>query len=92
MNNSNRNQLPEDAACALLLRENRMLKITILELQIAQCRNLAIIDRFVSGQLNDPNGGLPSNRQRLLQTRMEELEASLVELRSEGEVNENNTG
>ncbi|KAF3174098.1 hypothetical protein TWF106_008118 [Orbilia oligospora] len=78
---------PEDAAYSLLLQENKMLKITILELHIAQCRNLALIDRFVNGQVNDPENGPPSRRQRVLRNRMEELEARLLEMREECDEN-----
>ncbi|EGX45230.1 hypothetical protein AOL_s00173g331 [Orbilia oligospora ATCC 24927] len=75
---------PEDAAYALLLQENKMLKITILELQIAQCRNLALIDCFGNGQVNGPENGPPSQRQGVLRNRMEELEARLLKMREEG--------
>ncbi|KAF3292615.1 hypothetical protein TWF132_005335 [Orbilia oligospora] len=78
---------PEDAAYALLLQENKMLKITILELQITQCRNLDLIDRFVNGQVNDPENGPPSQRQGVLRNRMEELEGRLLEMREEGDEN-----
>ncbi|KAK6530633.1 hypothetical protein TWF281_007472 [Arthrobotrys megalospora] len=64
-----------------LLQENKMLKINTLELQIVQCRNLCLIDRFVQGQLNNPENGPPSGRQMLLQEKIEELEARLAELR-----------
>ncbi|KAK6500474.1 hypothetical protein TWF481_010817 [Arthrobotrys musiformis] len=87
--NANANRAPGDAPYSILLQENKMLRITILELQIAQCRNLALIDRFINGHVDDDGHGrtVPSHRQMLLKSKIEGLEVKLLELRGEGTEN-----
>ncbi|KAK6337614.1 hypothetical protein TWF730_003009 [Orbilia blumenaviensis] len=80
--NSNDGQ-PKETIYKLIRRKNNTLMISVLELQISQCRNLILIDRLVNGQVNDPNNGEPSYRQKQLRSKIEGLETRLAQLKAE---------